>query len=283
MIYQNYLKKIINNKFRISLLYKLKNKEFYKLINDNKKIFAKIYLSKYTKKISLNEFDAYKYYKKKKQINIPKIIFFKKNSKFNVLLLEYIEAQSYKKNYFRLFNYYKLPGRKNSKKICLNKYLDKYFINLNNFQKNIKYKLIKKYKNKKILQTASHGDLIYYNLLTKKKINYFIDFEFFSKNRSLYFDLLNWFIVPIITTLIRYKISKLIILFPIFFLKIIFYFIKKNITIKNFSIFKMYFNIFLFEKLILMENVFLENKYVNKKDKLRNQIINILKKILLTV
>ena len=47
---QNYLVKITNNKYKIKLIIKTKNKILYKLHNYNEKMLAKIYISNFSKK-----------------------------------------------------------------------------------------------------------------------------------------------------------------------------------------------------------------------------------------
>lgn len=277
---QNYLVKITNNKYKIKLIIKTKNKILYKLHNYNEKILAKIYLSNFSKKLSLNEFKGHKFYANKKQFNIPKILFFKKNTKFNILLREYVTGKKNNINYFKLFNYYKFPKKNNLYKLDIKDYLNKFFFELNIDNVKIRKKLIKIYNKQYIYIAASHGDLIHYNLLSDKK-SFFIDFEYFSENRSLYFDFFSWFTLPLITNIIRFKISGLINYIIPISLRIIFILTKDKIFIKKFSIFNMYFNIFLFEKFILMKKIYTEFKFENQNDKIMHlKVTNSLKKIL---
>ncbi len=160
-------------------------------------------------------------------------------------------------------------------------YFKKSFLNLNHNQKKLRNTITTFHNNFIIVCGPSHGDLIHYNLLTNGNKNYFIDFEFFSKTRSLYFDFFTWFVIPIITKAIKYKITFSIHLLISFFLFIIYYLSnQKNLT-KNFKNYKLYFNIFLFEKIYLMEKIYAQSIFQNKILKIRHlKVIQILKSII---
>ncbi len=95
-VVKNYIKRITNNNYKLILLSKSNNKILYKLIKGKNKILAKVYLDDFSKLLSLNEIKGHRYFIKNKYINTPKLIFFKKNSKFNILLRNFIIGE--KKN-----------------------------------------------------------------------------------------------------------------------------------------------------------------------------------------
>ena len=280
-VVKNYINKITNNYYKFILLYKSNNKIIYKLTKGKNKILAKVYLDNFSKSLSLNEIRGHRYFIKNKYINTPKLIFFKKNSKFNILLRDFIIGKKRRFNYFKLFNYYKFPNKKYLKKITLKDYFKKSFLNLNSNQRKLKDIITKFHKNFIIICGPSHGDLIHYNLLTNRNKNYFIDFEFFSKKRTLYFDFFTWFIIPIITKAIKYKITFAIHLLISFFLFIIYYFSNQKHFTKNFKNFQIYFNIFLFEKIYLMEKIYSQSTFQNKILKIRHlKVIQVLNSII---
>ena len=124
-IVKNFINKITNNDYKFILLGKSNNKIIYELTKGKNKILAKIYIDNFSKLLSLNEVKGHRYFIKNKFINTPKLIFFKKNSKFNILLRDFVTGEKKRFNYFKLFNYYKFPNDKNCKKITLKKYLKK--------------------------------------------------------------------------------------------------------------------------------------------------------------
>ena len=280
-IVKNFINKITNNDYKFILLGKSNNKIIYELTKDKKKILAKVYIDNFSKLLSLNEVKGHRYFIKNKFINTPKLIFFKKNSKFNILLRDFVTGEKKRFNYFKLFNYYKLPNKKNCKKITLKKYLKKNFINVNDDQKKLINKLTTLHKNFIIICGPSHGDLIHYNLLTKGNKNYFIDFEFFSKKRSIYFDFFTWFIVPVITKTIKFKVTFLIHHLISFFLYIVYHSLNKKCVTKNFKNHQIYFDVFLFEKIYSMEKIYKQSIFENKILKIRHlKVIQILKAII---
>jgi len=280
-IVKNFINKITNNDYKFILLDKSNNKIIYKLIKGKNKILAKVYLDNFSKSLSLNEVRGHRYFIKNKFINTPKLIFFKRNSKFNILLRDFIIGEKKRFNYFKLFNYYKFPNDKNCKKITLENYLKKNFINVNDNQKKVINKLTKLHKNFIIVCGPSHGDLMHYNLLTKGNKNYFIDFEFFSKKRSIYFDFFTWFIIPIITKSIKYKVTFLIHHLISFFLYIIYYSLNQKCVTKNFKNYQVYFNVFLFEKICSMVKIYKQSSFQNKTLKIRHlNVIQVLQSII---
>ena len=278
---KNFINKITNNDYKFILLDKSNNKIIYKLTKGKDKILAKVYIDNFSKSLSLNEVRGHKYFKKNKFIKTPKLIFFKKNSQFNILLRDFIIGEKKRFNYFRLFNYYKFPNNKNCKEIFLKKYLKKYLINANNTQKKLINKLTTLHKNFIIVCGPSHGDLIHYNLLTNGNNNHFIDFEFFSRNRSIYFDFFTWFIIPIITKAIKYKVTFLIHHLISFFLYIIYYSFNQKYITQNFKNYQVYFDVFLFEKICSMMKIYKQSNFQNKTLKIRHlNVIQVLQSII---
>jgi tRNA A-37 threonylcarbamoyl transferase component Bud32 len=278
---KNFINKITNNDYKFILLDKSNNKIIYKLTKGKNKILAKVYIDNFSKSLSLNEVRGHKYFKKNKFIQTPKLIFFKKNRMFNILLRDFIIGEKKRFNYFKLFNYYKFPNKKSYKKIALKNYFKKSFFNSNHNQKKLRNTLTKFHNNFILICGPSHGDLIHYNLLTNGNNNHFIDFEFFSRNRSIYFDFFTWFIIPIITKAIKYKVTFLIHHLISFFLYIIYYSFNQKYITQNFKNYQVYFDIFLFEKICSMVKIYKQSNFQNKTLKIRHlNVIKVLQSII---
>ena len=142
-----------------------------------------------------------------------------------------------------------------------------------------KISFVKKYKNLKIKKNFSHGDFVHYNVLEYRNKFYTFDFEFFSKNRNYLFDFFNWFTVPIFHSII--KLNIYFFFSPLINLKLalLFIILRKNNIIKDRYLFNFYFNLFLLEKLYLLNFISLNvklDKHNKKLNKRISKLINIL-------
>ena len=119
----------------------------------------------------------------------------------------------------------------------------------------------------------THGDLVNYNCLEKNKKFYIFDFEKF-RERIAVFDYFNWILHPLTFKISKYFIlnnrSILIKIFNNFILMFMNIFIKsllKRIFFKlkiNFKEFDLYYFLFLYEKIFIIENdlYYVKNKKV---------------------
>ena len=273
------LERIFKSKIKYNIIRKFQNKEVY-LIKNKKKIYIlKIYLDSFSKVLSEKEFYGYKLLKKAKIFNIPRLYFFKRGAKCNYLLLDYINGQKKRILYFSFFKFYNFLNKKKFKTINVNQYFYKNIIFKEKKFLKQKFLFIKKYKNQKIKKNFSHGDFAHYNVLKYGNKYYTFDFEFFSKNRNYLFDFFNWFTVPIFHSIIRLNIYFFFSLLINLKLALLFIILRKNNIIKDRNLFDFYYNLFLLEKLYLLNfiklNVNLDNH--NKKlNKNISKLINIL-------
>lgn len=273
------IERIIKSKIKYSVIRKFQNKEVYLIKSKKKKYILKVYLDSFSKLLSEKELYGYKLLKKVKIFNIPRLYFFKKGTKFNYLLLDYINGKKKSILYFSFFKFYNFLNKKKLKTININRYFDKNIIFEDKRYLKIKLLFIKKYKNKKVKKNFSHGDFVYYNVLKKRNIFYTFDLEFFSKNRNYLFDFFNWFTVPIFHSIIRLNLYFFFSILINFMLTFLFILLSKKNIIKEKKLFDFYFNLFLLEKLYLLNfiklNVNLDNH--NKKlNKNISKLINIL-------
>lgn len=249
------IKKIINDKNKI-IIYRKKNK----ILVD--KIFQKKNLFFYKKEIS-----GINYFKKKKYFDIPKVYSFRLRDNLGKITLEYIDGK--KPSSFNFNKIFKSDIRVN-KKVDFDEYL-------NNLIKNYKIKknfCLKNYNNfkKKISVSMTHGDLVNYNCLEKNKKFYIFDFEKF-RERITVFDYFNWLLHPLSFNVSKYFILNnrniLIKIFNKFILMSVNIFIKilmKRIFFKlkiNFKDFELYYFLFLYEKIFIIEN---DLHYVKNKN-----------------
>jgi len=252
------IKKIINDKNKI-LIYENNNKKYVdKIFNNKNLIFFK------------KEILGIKYFKKKKYFDIPKVYSYTVKNNIGKITSEYIEG---KKTHIKNLNKIYKSGPFINKKIGLNKYLNNlikvYKIKKNQFySKNfINTHLLKK----KIYVSNTHGDFVHYNCLEKDKKFYIFDFEKF-RERIAVFDYFNWILHPLSFKISRYffpynknliiKIYNNIILF---FLNMLAKYLIKKIFFKlkiNFKDFNLYYFLFLYEKILIIQE---DLSYVKNK------------------
>jgi hypothetical protein len=250
------IKKIINDKNKI-IIYKKKNK----ILVD--KIFQKKNLLFYK-----NEILGINYFKKNKYFEIPKVYSYRLKNNLGKITLEYIDGK--KTSVCNINKIFKSDIRVN-KKVNLNEYL-------NNITKDYKIKKKSCLNNfnifkKKISVSMTHGDLVNYNCLEKNKKFYIFDFEKF-RERIAVFDYFNWVLHPLTFKISKYFILNnrniLIKIFNNFILMFMNIFIKsllKRIFFKlkiNFKEFDLYYFLFLYEKIFIIENdlYYVKNKKV---------------------
>ncbi len=273
------IEKFLKSKIKYNIIRKFQNKEVYLIKSKKKKYILKIYLDSFSKLLSEKEFYGYKLLKKIKIFNIPRLYFFKRGAKCNYLLLDYINGQKKSILYFSFFKFYNFLNKKKIKTINVNQYFDKNIIFKEKKFLKQKFLFIKKYKNQKVKKIFSHGDFVHYNVLEYGNKFYTFDFEFFSKNRNYLFDFFNWFTVPIFHSIIRLNIHFFFSLLINLKLALLFIILRKNNIIKDRNLFDFYYNLFLLEKLYLLNFVSLNvnlDKHNKKLNKRMSKLINIL-------
>ena len=231
------------------------NKEIYLIKKLKKKNVIKFYTKKQNK-IILNEISGYKYFNKINIFKVPKLISFNKKARY--LEIEYIPG--YRTSFFDIKKIFLREGL-SKKKTTIKNYLDLKCKN----KKEENFLFIKDFFNtknilkKKIYISKSHGDFARYNIIKYDGNFYVIDFEKFGE-RIFSFDIINWY-----SHTIFYKISKYIIfknlkfsknIFFSIILNIIYFYIQNRVTyfykrkkIINNEKFKIYFILYLFEKI----------------------------------
>ena len=117
----------------------------------------------------------------------------------------------------------------------------------------------------KILNAASHGDFVHYNILQDHKKIVTIDFEYFETKKILSFDLFNWYFTPLFTNINRFKLDFL----SNFLIKLLFYFLKKTNFLYNYKINKIFFNDKYFFYFLIEKYIFYYNE---TKKNLKNKI-----------
>ena len=212
---------------------KKKNLNKYILIIKNKKKkIIKLYLSKISNRISLNEKKGYKFLKRKifSNIHFPNFTLKKYSNNFSAGIIDYIDGNNIK--YFSILKLQNFISKilVNKKKINLIKYEK---IIIENFKKiyslNIENEIqyyftkLKKFKKKDIFISFSHGDFVSWNVICNKKKYYIYDLEYFSKKRIYIYDIIHWLITPIFLKILSLKRLNLNFtnLF-IFYLKLVF-------------------------------------------------------------
>ena len=254
------------------------NKEIFLVKKLSKKNVIKFYKKQHIK-ILFNEISGYKYFKKKNLFKLPKVISFNKKKRY--LELEYIPGN--KTSFFDIKKIF-LKDDIVKKKITIHNYLglkyknkkEENYLLVKNFFK------IKKLLRKKIYISKTHGDFTRYNIIKYKNNFYVIDFEKFGE-RIFPFDIINWYSHSIFYKMSNYLVSKDIkISKNIFFTicmntinnhirnKIIyFYKSKKNLTSDNF---KVYFILYLLEKIQIIRNDFKLVDSAQEKQKVKKFI-----------
>ena len=273
------IEKFLKSKIKYNIIRKFQNKEVYLIKSKKKKYILKIYLDSFSKLLSEKEFYGYKLLKKTKIFNIPRLYFFKRGAKCNYLLLDYINGQKKSILYFSFFKFYNFLNKKKFKTTNVNQYFDKNIIFKEKKFLKQKFLFIKKYKNQKVKKNFSHGDFVHYNVLEYGNKFYTFDFEFFSKNRNYLFDFFNWFTVPIFHSIIRLNIHFFFSLLINLKLALLFIILRKNNIIKDRNLFDFYYNLFLLEKLYLLNFVSLNvnlDKHNKKLNKQVSKLINFL-------
>ena len=238
------------------------NKEIFLIKKLNKKNVIKFYKKQHNK-ILFNEISGYKYFKKKNLFKLPKIISFNKKKRY--LELEYIPG--YKTSFFDIKKIFlkddlvrkKITIQNYLGLICKNKKEENYLLVKNFFK-------IKKLLKKKIYISKTHGDFTRYNIIKYKNNFYVIDFEKFGE-RIFPFDIINWYSHSIFYKMSNYLVSNDIKISKNIFFTICmntinnhirnriinFYKSKKILTSDNF---KVYFILYLLEKIQIIRNDF---------------------------
>ena len=249
------------------------NKEIYLIKKSQKKIVIKFY-RKQPNKMMLNEISGYKYFNKINVFKLPKLISFNKKARY--LEIEYIPG--YRTSFFDIKKIFLRDGF--SKKIttiqnyldlkCKNKKEENYLLIKDFFNR---YKILKK----KIYISKSHGDFARYNIIKNDDKFYVIDFEKFGE-RIFSFDVINWYSHTIFHKLSKHLIFKDIKISKNIFFKIIintiYFYIQNKVIIfyKRKKIlsnqkFKIYFILYLFEKIkIIREDIKFVSSTKEKKD-----------------
>lgn len=276
---------VITNKFII------KNKTFLIYSKNKKKYLKKIYNSRDLDGLK-KEIAGYKYFKKEKLFNIPKVISYKLKGRKKNINIEFIHGKKPS-----IFDIKKVFKKKifNIKKKKISRYItlmrsyhkeNKFFLALNN-----KYNL-NKISKKNIFTSFTHGDFVNYNCLKSHKIIYVYDFEKFGERIYLY-DFLNWYLHPIFSKLstlicnLNFKFFDKIIVFitlrafNYFVYKLIF----KNQIFKikiNYNDFKIYVFLYLLEKITILNKdlTFLKN---SQNKKIGKKHLSILKLIIIKI
>lgn len=239
----------------------------------NKRIVFKIPTDKYTTKLIQNENKGYINKDiKLKFTNTPKFTLIKLNK--NLCLGKMNDLGNINGNYLDFRKFYKELNYFRLKKTNIKKYLNllkkKNFFTINLFKKDFDkyyYTIIKKFKNRELLLSASHGDFIYWNTAIKNKKYYVYDLEFFSKKRIYLYDKIHWYFLPIFQKLYKfnffYKLlnKNIIFFFILFFLKNIFFMDLKK---KDFNI---YLILYLIEKENYYKNLLLHLKIHKNSEK----------------
>ena len=239
----------------LSLIIKSKNKFIYSCNVKGQKTILKYFKGKY----QLEKFNNEKnFYIKKDKFNIfkvPKLIFETKNNQEAILLISKINGK--KINYFKsLFIKINLSSKKTIK-------AEQYF-NVKKYGNEINTLIKKNYKKYNIKISESHGDLIHWNIINFQKKLYTYDFEFFSKERNIFFDFFKLYFLPVIHKMVKIKIFN-IKFFDNIFIFIFFLFTKiKKIEI-SFKDFRAEYIFFLIELYTLIKN---ENKFNNESNNL---------------
>ena len=276
---------VITNKFLI------KNKTFLIYSKNKKKYLKKIYNSRDLDGLK-KEIAGYKYFKKEKLFNIPKVISYKLKGRKKNINIEFIHGKKPS-----IFDIKKVFKKKifNIKKKKISRYItlmrsyhkeNKFFLALNN-----KYNL-NKISKKNIFTSFTHGDFVNYNCLKSHKNIYVYDFEKFGERIYLY-DFLNWYLHPIFSKLstlicnLNFKFFDKIIVFitlrafNYFVYKLIF----KNQIFKikiNYNDFKIYVFLYLLEKITILNKdlTFLKN---SQNKKIGKKHLSILKLIIIKI
>ena len=275
----------------IKTIFNDKNKISIYQINKNKFV-DKTYTKKNFKYFK-NEISGYQFYKKNYVYKIPKFYSYQNKKNIKILTIEYIDGTK-----VNIFNFSKVFKKKIkiTKKISYTKYTD----HISNFYFKKKNKKIEKLKNNinkylqkniinsKLKLSFTHGDLAHFNCLKKKNYINVFDFEKF-KERIFLFDHINWLYHPFISNVGLIMFSKNFMPKSTLLLKFIFYYfetfifhvLKKNLNLhkidrKNFKIFYL---IYLYEKLSILSFDINLIKNFKRKNLARKLIIIILKNI----
>ena len=239
----------------LSLITKSKNKFIYSCNVEGQKTILKYFKGKYQLEKFNNEKNFYIEKNKFNIFKVPKLILEIKNNQEAILLISKINGK--KINYFKsLFIKINISSKKNIN-------AEKYF-NVKKYGKKINNLIKKNYKTYNIKISESHGDLIHWNIINFKKKLYTYDFEFFSKERNIYFDFFKLYFLPVIHKKIKFNIFN-IKFFNNIFIFIFFMFTKlKKIKI-SFKDFRAQYVFFLIELYTLIKN---ENKFNNVSNSL---------------
>ena len=243
------IKKIYNDK-NIILIYQKKNKNYVDKIFDYKNLI-----------LFKNEILGIKYFTKNKYFEIPKLYSYKIKKKSGIITQEYIKGK--RASLFNLKKVYKKTPTANYKINVENyiKNLRKIYKNKNNILRVLKINFL--IKNKKVIVSKTHGDLVYYNCIKKDKNIYVFDFEKFRERIAVY-DYFNWFFHPISFNFSKIffqnnrnyfiKIYSALIIFILNFLIKCFtknIFIKLKISHKDLDL---YYYLYLYEKILIINN-----------------------------
>jgi len=227
----------------------------------------KLSLNNFSIKLIINEFNGYTEYKKFKAKNFS-ILDLKKltfGKKYPSIQSKFINM---KKGSF--FNFKILFLKKNKinfkTKTCkhyVEELLNKDFLCEQKISLDLKEKVsyIKNsYGKHKLYLCLSHGDLVHFNTFVSQGKTFVYDFEFYKKDRALYFDFFHWFIVPFFSKFKKFKNLTILTHLASIYLKIIInIFENKNKLSLKIKIstkdFKIYLLIFLLEKILFCKKI----------------------------